>query len=123
MSVTIQFSCLSGTVWSDMCSSAPHKIRQTEHQEPLKSSSCFGLFPFPSQWASQVVLVVKKPPAKAGDLRDSSSIPGSGRSPGGGNGNTVQHSCLENPTDRGAWRIFLSRSESEAEDVRQRVFK
>ena len=44
--------------------------------------------------------VVKNRPAKAGD---SSSIPGSGRSPGEGNGNLLQYSCLENPMDRGAW--------------------
>ena len=39
----------------------------------------------------------------AGDTRDTRSVPGSGRSPGGGNGNPLQHSCLDNPTDRGAW--------------------
>ena len=47
--------------------------------------------------------MVKNPPANAGDLRDEGSIPGSGRSPGGGLGNPLQHSCLENPMDRGAW--------------------
>ena len=46
--------------------------------------------------------VVKNPPAKAGYTGDLSSIPGSGRSPGEGNGNSLQHSCLENPRDRGA---------------------
>ena len=55
------------------------------------------------QWAAQVALVIKKPPASAGDVRDVSLIPGSGRSPGGGNGNPLQYSCLENPMDRGAW--------------------
>ena len=45
-------------------------------------------------------LVVKNPPANAGDRRDVGSIPGSGRSPRGGNGNTHQYSCLENPMDR-----------------------
>ena len=54
-------------------------------------------------WASQVVLVVKNPPANAGDVRDMGSIPGSGRSPGGGHGNPLQYSCLENPMARGAW--------------------
>ena len=52
------------------------------------------------EWASQVVLVVKNPPAKAGDVRDTSSIPGSGRSSGKGNGNPLQFSCLENPMNR-----------------------
>ena len=46
--------------------------------------------------------VVKNPPANEGDSRDSGSIPGSGRSPGGGNGSPLQYSCLENPMDRGA---------------------
>ena len=49
--------------------------------------------------------VVKNPSANAGNLRDESSIPGSGRSPGGGHGNPFQYSCLENPTDRGAFRL------------------
>ena len=46
--------------------------------------------------------MVKNPPASAGDAGDTGSIPGSGRSPGGGNGNPLQYSCLENPLDRGA---------------------
>ena len=50
-----------------------------------------------------MALVVKNPPANAGDIRDTGSIPGSGRSPGEGNGNPLQYSCLENPMDRGAW--------------------
>ena len=53
--------------------------------------------------ASQVVLVVKNPTANAGDTRDSGSIPGSGRSPGGRHLNPIQYSCLENSMDRGAW--------------------
>ena len=48
--------------------------------------------------------MVKSPPANAGDM---GSIPGSGRSPGGGNGSSLQYSCLENPTDRGAWRAAV----------------
>ena len=54
-------------------------------------------------WASQMALVVKNPAANAGDVRDVSSIPGSGRSPGGGRGNPLQYSCLENLMDWGAW--------------------
>ena len=53
--------------------------------------------------APQGVLLVKNPSANAGDVRDAVSIPGSGRSPGGGHGNPLQYSCLENPMDRGAW--------------------
>ena len=48
--------------------------------------------------ASQVALVVKNPPANAGDA---GSVPGSGRFPGKGNGNPLQYSCLENPMDKG----------------------
>ena len=47
--------------------------------------------------------MVKKPPAIAGDARDGGLIPGSGKSPGVGNGNLLQYSCLENSMDRGAW--------------------
>ena len=53
--------------------------------------------------ASQVVLVVKNSPTHAGDIRDMGSIPGLGRSAGGGNGNPLQNSCLENSMDRGSW--------------------
>ena len=54
---------------------------------------------------SQVVLVVKNPPANAGDVRDLGPIPGSGRPPGGRHGSALQHSRLESPMDRGAWRL------------------
>ena len=47
--------------------------------------------------------MVKNAPANAGDVRDANLIPGSGRSPGGGDGNPLQYSFLENPMDRGAW--------------------
>ena len=48
--------------------------------------------------------MVKNPPANAGDTRLAGSIPGSGRSPGVGNGNPFQYSCLENFMNRGAWQ-------------------
>ena len=47
--------------------------------------------------------MVKDPPASAGDARDTGSVPGSGRSPGVGNVNSLQYSCLGNSMDRGAW--------------------
>ena len=47
--------------------------------------------------------VIKNMPANTGDIRDVGLIPGSGRSPGGGHGNPLQYSCLENPKDRRAW--------------------
>ena len=49
------------------------------------------------------MLVVKNPPANAGDTRDMGLIPGLGRSPGEGSGDPLQYSCLENPMNRGAW--------------------
>ena len=51
--------------------------------------------------------MVKNPPANAGDMRDAALIPASGRSPRVGNGNSLQHSCLENPMDRGAWQATV----------------
>ena len=62
-----------------------------------------------------MALVVKNPPASAGDVRDVGLIPGSGRSPGGGHGNPLQYSCLENPMDRAAWRArvhWVSKSQT-----------
>jgi len=52
---------------------------------------------------SQEVLVIKISPANAGDIRDMTSVPGLGRSPGAGHGKPFQYSCLENPMDREAW--------------------
>ena len=59
--------------------------------------------------ASHVALVVKNLPANAGDTGDPESIPGSGRSPGGGHSNPLQYSCLENPMDRGVWWATVHR--------------
>ena len=53
--------------------------------------------------------MVKNLPADAGDKGDVGSIPGSGRSPGEGNGNPLQYSCLENATNRGAWQATVHR--------------
>ena len=76
---------------------------------PRKSASstnqCCFFFP-PAcwlPWLPQLALVVKSPPASAGDLRDAGLIPGSGQSTGGGHGNPLQYSYLEDPTHRGAW--------------------
>ena len=54
------------------------------------------------------MLEVKNLPAKAGDAREVSLIPASGRFPGGGNGTPLQYSCLGNPADRGAWWAAVS---------------
>ena len=58
---------------------------------------------------AQAALVVKITPARAGDVRDVGSIPGSGRSPGGGHGNPLQYCCLKNPMDRGPWWATVHR--------------
>ena len=56
-----------------------------------------------------MALVVRDPLANAGYRRDVGSVPGLGRSSGGGHGNPLQYSCLENPTDRGAWLVKVHR--------------
>ena len=62
-----------------------------------------------SIYASLVLLMVKNLPANAGDVRDTGSIPRSGRSPGGGHGSPFQHSCLENLMQRGDWQAAVHR--------------
>ena len=57
--------------------------------------------------ASQVALVGKNSPANAGGMRNADLIPGSGRTPGGGHGNPLQYSCLENSMDRGDFRATV----------------
>ena len=64
--------------------------------------------PYP-MGASQVAIVVRNPPANAGDAGDSGSIPGLVRSPGGEHGNPLQYSCLENPMGREALRATVNR--------------
>ena len=58
---------------------------------------------------TQVALVVKNPPANAGDIRDTGSIPGWGKSPGGKHGNPLQYLYLENFVDRRAWWATVQR--------------
>ena len=67
------------------------------------------VFLLPRCAVSHVVLVVKNLPANSGDIRDTASIPGLRRSPGGGHGIPLQYSCLENPMDRGAWWATVHR--------------
>ena len=57
--------------------------------------------------------MVKNPPANAGDTRDEGSISEVGRSSGGGHGNPLQYSCLENSMDRGAWWVMVHRGHKE----------
>ena len=93
------------------------------HNTSLFQHLCSSTEPWPlsipelrhGMWKAKIVLgfpggsVVKNPPANAGDVRDTGSIPESGKSPGGGHGNSLQYSCLENPMDRGAWQAKVCR--------------
>ena len=78
------------------------KKRRGRTTSPLTLYGWYYSHSLPYIRASQVALVVKNPPDNAGDTRDAGSNPGLGRSPGEGNGNPLQYSCLENPMDRGA---------------------
>ena len=66
---------------------------------------------------SHVALVVKNPATNAGDIRDMDSTPGLGRSPGGGSGNPLQYSCLENPMDKGAWQATVHGVAKESDTI------
>ena len=80
--------------------------RKNTHGKNKHSGSRLIMF-YGSCGASQVVLVVKNWPANAGDAGHLGLITGLGRSPGGGQGNPFQYSCLENPMDRGAWQATV----------------
>ena len=67
-----------------------------------------------------MALGVKNLPANAGDVRGTGSIPGLGRSPEGGHGNSLQYSCLENPTDRRAWGATDHRITNSQTQMKQR---
>ena len=107
--------------WFDMikvlCWSYSKRVHACTHthththtvSNPPKHHNLAGLEKWPSFTNTLVALVVKNPPAKAGDTRDTGSIPGSGRSPGEGHGNPLQHSCLEDPMDWGAWWAIVHR--------------
>ena len=71
------------------------------------SKICAFYYMYTIPWTSQVALVIKILPVNAGDVRDPGSIPGLRRSPGGGHGNPLQYSCLENPIDRGTWQATV----------------
>ena len=72
----------------------------------LIKSCMYNMCIFIRNEAFQVAVVVKNLPANVGDIRDVGLIPGSGSFPGVANGNPLQCPCLENSTDRGAWRVI-----------------
>ena len=76
----------------------------------IHSNLVFELGAFKEERASQVALVVKNPATNVGEVKVTGSIPGSGRSPGGGRGSPLHYSCLENPVDRGALRAAVHRA-------------
>ena len=82
-----------------------------------------GMIPLwsPHTGAFQMARAVKNLPANVGDIRDTGSIPGWGRSPGGGYGNPLQGSCLENPMDRGAWRATVHRVSKTQTQLKQLI--
>ena len=99
----LQYSCLENPhEQRSLAGYSPWGRKESDTTERLKHSTG-GLR------ASQGALVVKNPPANAGDARDMGLILGSERSPGGGNGHPLQYSGLENPMDRGAWRASVHR--------------
>ena len=91
-------------------------------REVLKAQRRQGLGQGYITGSSQVALVVKNPPANAGDIRDVSLSPGLGRSPGRGYGNPLQYSFLENPMDGAAWWAAVRRvTESDMPGLNPRV--
>ena len=88
-----------------------HRTKYDLPEEEKKKITTFKLWiKLAWNWAIQVVLMIKNLLANAGDLRNVGSIPGSGRSPGGGHGNPLQYSCLKSPMDGGAWRATVHRA-------------
>ena len=70
-----------------------------------------------STWPSQMALLVKNLYANAGDIRDLCWIPGLGKTPGGGHGNSCQNYCLENSMDREAWQAIVRVAESDTTEA------
>ena len=88
----------------------PPQVNDSRSHIIQQSSNVFNL-EYREPWASQVAPVIKILPAKAGDFRDAGSIPGSGRSPGGGHSNPLQCSCQEHP--HGWWATVHSVAKSQ----------
>ena len=91
----------------DACMSSVHWTLDYYFRIPLRTPVVCSTGT--DNWASQVALAVKNPPSNAGNIKDISLIPGLGRSPEAGHGNPPQHSCPENPMNRGAWWATVHR--------------
>ena len=90
-----------------------------KHTKPITAMDIICIVLILRGGASQMVLVIKNPPANARDRRDLGSIPGLGSSPGGGPGNPLQYSCLEKSMDRGAWWAIIHRITQSQIQVKQ----
>ena len=86
--------------------------QRAEERVDLEEATLSGGFPSGS--------AVRELACRAGDTGDTGSVSGSGRPPGGGNGNPVQHSCLEDRLDRGAWRVAVHAATSVGHDLATR---
>ena len=97
----LQYSCLENPMDREAWQATVHEVARVRHDLATKPP------PLPYSLASQVALAVKNPPAIEVDKREAGLILELGRSPGEGNGNTLQYFCLKNPMDRGAWRAAV----------------
>ena len=105
---SLQVDILTQGLWPHVCISRAHATSLSIFRFLLLSSFfLLARLGFPGG------SVVKNPPANAGEVGDAGSIPGLGRSLGGGNGNPLQYSCLRNPMDRGAWQATWGCRESD----------
>ena len=86
--------------WSELPFPLPKDL---PHPEIEPRSPALQVDALPSEPPGKPFASDKNPPANAGDVRDTSLILGSARSPGGGNGSQLQYPCWQNPIDRGAW--------------------
>ena len=101
--------------WESPWTEEPGELQEAGSQVPRALKARLKVFPHGS--------VVKNLPAKAGDTGDVGLIPGLGRSPGGGNGNPLQYSCLENSMNRGARWATVHRGSNKLDTTEQPIHK
>ena len=99
---SLQHSCAGNPYGQRSLADYSPWCRRVRHARGTKCNS--SALRGPPRWQSS-----KNSPANSGGIREAGLIPGSGRSPGEGNGKPLQHSCLENPMDRGAWQAIVHR--------------
>ena len=118
----LQYSCLENPIDRGARKVFCHRVTKSQmrlsdifrrQEEKEQFSLLAPLSLFSMYVASLVTQIVKNPFDDAGDAGDVGKIPGWGRSPGGGHGNPLWYSCLENPKDRGAWQATVLSMESQ----------